>query len=39
MNRRMGAMRGRTPIKQERTEYGKKIRKAYEGGGIEVPQG
>lgn len=32
MNRRMEAMRGRTPIKQERSEYGKKIRKAYEGG-------
>lgn len=32
--RKLGAMRGRAMIKQERSEYGKQIRKAYEGGYI-----
>ena len=33
-DRKMCAIRGRQMIKQERSEYGKQIRKAYEGGGI-----
>ena len=32
-DRKMGAMRGKQMIKQERSEYGKQIRKEYEGGG------
>ena len=31
-NRRICAMRGRMPLKQERSEYGKQILKDYEGG-------
>ncbi len=36
--RKLGAMRGRAMIKQERSEYGKLIRKAYEGGYIKEPR-
>lgn len=31
-NRKMCAMRGRQVLKQARSEYGKQIRKEYEGG-------
>ena len=37
-DRKMCAMRGRMPLKQERSEYGKQIRKAYEGGVLKVPR-
>lgn len=32
-NRKMCAMRGRQVLKQARSDYGKQIRKEYEGGG------
>ena len=37
-DRKMCAMRGRMPLKQERSEYGKQIRKAYEGGVLKAPR-
>ena len=37
-DRKPCAMRGRMPLKQERSEYGKQIRKDYEGGEVKVPR-